>query len=238
MCVCHSERSEESTLNENKISRFTRNDTKKTKLFLTGIALFFLFATSKAQTTDTSYISRPQDTLKVFASDTAIKYSYDTIQIANTIIDTTNGHSPKRAALLSALLPGAGQFYNKKYWKIPVLYAGFGACGYLILKKNQSMDEYKNAYIIKTDSNSTLVDPFPNSTKGAILEAYTSYRKSRDLMVIVTAALYAINIIDATVDAHLFTFDVTDDLSLNIKPTFFSDHAYLRRPGLMLTIKL
>lgn len=233
--LCHSKRSEESVFKTEQISPFARNDIKKyLRLLLTGAA--FLFGEASAQT-DNSYIARPQDTLKVLATDTAIKLNPDTI-VASAIADSSNFHSPKKAAIMSAILPGLGQVYNKKYWKIPVIYAGFAVSGFFIAQKARNMRDYKLAYQYKTDNDSTTIDPFPFSTPEAILSAYNSYHRSRDLFVIVTAAVYVLNIVDATVDAHLFTFDVTDDLSFNFQPAFYTDNRYRLKPALSLTIKL
>jgi hypothetical protein len=127
-------------------------------------------------------------------------------------------HSPKKAAIMSAALPGLGQVYNKKYWKVPIIYAGFGVLTYYIIDNNKGYIEFRDAYRARVDD-----DP----TNDAIKTQYTTdnlrviknlYWKNRDLMIILTATLYALNILDATVDAHFFTYDISDDLSFRISP--------------------
>lgn len=217
-----------------------RNDRRKSyslKLFLTGIA--FLLAFYSTAQTDTAYIARPQDTLKVLATDTAIKVAPDTIVAAKAFSDSMAAHSPKKAAIMSALLPGLGQAYNKKYWKIPVIYAGFATLGFFVKQKSDSMGVYRSGYLAKIDNDSTTIDPFPGTQPEAILSAYSAYRSSRDRFIIFTAFLYVANIIDATVDAHLFTFDVSEDLSFQLQPRLFNYYAERRTlPGFSLTIKL
>jgi hypothetical protein len=134
-------------------------------------------------------------------------------------------HSPKRAAVMSAMLPGLGQAYNKKYWKMPLVYAALGATIYGISFNNKKYQLYKDAYIIRLDGDANTVDDFDPSTGAA--EVYTEsqlrtlqdfYRDNRDLSGVLTVLAYAINILDAYVDAHLFYFDVSDDLSANWSP--------------------
>jgi hypothetical protein len=126
--------------------------------------------------------------------------------------------APKKAALLSAVLPGLGQAYNKKYWKIPVLYAGGATLGYFISFNNKNYKRFKKAVIIR---NSGGTDEF-SGTYPNIEQLRTGrefYRRNRDLLVIVSAFTYLLNIADATVDAHLATFDVSDDLALRVRPS-------------------
>jgi hypothetical protein len=127
-------------------------------------------------------------------------------------------HSPKKAAILSACLPGLGQAYNHKYWKIPVVYAGMGAFGYFIGYTQGKYKTFKNAYILRTDGDSTTIDDQLDYSESQLKENVDFYRRYRDLNVILMAAIYTLNIVDANVDAHLFTFDVSNDLSLNFRP--------------------
>ncbi len=126
-------------------------------------------------------------------------------------------HSPKKATILSAILPGAGQVYNKKYWKIPILYGGIAVTGYFLNDNLKNIDKYKEAYISSTDG-----DPNTNNDTGfsndQLLDLIDTYKSWRDLSYISFAVIYALNIIDANVDAHLFYFDVSDDISLNVMP--------------------
>ncbi|MFH1005311.1 MAG: DUF5683 domain-containing protein [Bacteroidota bacterium] len=135
-------------------------------------------------------------------------------------------HSPKKATIFSACLPGLGQAYNKKYWKIPVIYAGIGATVYFITDNNKSYKKYKQAYINKTDNDPNTIDTEPNYNEAGLRELQNNYRRWRDLNIILTGLFYTMNIIDAYVDAQLITFDVSDNLSMNVFPSmnFYSQN--------------
>ncbi len=125
-------------------------------------------------------------------------------------------HSSKKASIYS-LVPGGGQFYNKKYWKIPIIYAGIGA-SLAAAKSNQDNYEiYLNA--INNRSNPNHSDDFDNYSDSQLATIKNYYRKNRDLSYIIAAGIYIINIIDASVDAHLKGFNISDDLSLQIAPS-------------------
>jgi len=130
-------------------------------------------------------------------------------------------HSPKRATIMSAILPGAGQAYNKKYWKIPVIYVGFATLGYFVASNNKDYKIYKDAYKYRLDGDVTTTDDFVGIYSDQDLVTLKNYyRRNRDLSVIGMCLLYTLNILDASVDAHLFYFNVNDDLSLNITPSY------------------
>jgi hypothetical protein len=130
-------------------------------------------------------------------------------------------HSPQRAAIYSAILPGTGQIYNKKYWKAPIVYAAFGTLGYFIHDNNSQYKQFREAYKIRTDNNSGTIDKFADKYTDENLKALRDYyRRNVELSIIMTAFVYILNIIDASVDAHLFGFNVSDDLSLNIEPIY------------------
>ncbi len=125
--------------------------------------------------------------------------------------------SPRKASIMSAILPGLGQAYNEKYWKIPVLYAGLGGFGYLFKVNNDEYNFYRKNLIAEYDDDpSTLNGTFLSGDQ--LQSQKTHYRRFRDLAVIGMGVLYILNIIDANVDAHLKTFDVTDDLSIAVSP--------------------
>lgn len=150
--------------------------------------------------------------------------------LAQTTVDSTLAvskkdtvvlnHSPSKASLLSMALPGAGQFYNKKYWKIPIIYAGFAGMGYLIHFNDARYQKYKKAYVVRLDNDSNSVDEFNGIYSDSDLKTLKDfYRRNRDLSIIVTGLIYILNIVDASVDAHLFYFDVNEDLSLHLQPS-------------------
>ena len=122
---------------------------------------------------------------------------------------------------MSAILPGLGQAYNKKYWKMPVIYAGFIGLGYAVSANHVKYKAYRDAYVARVDSDPNTVDTkYMNLyTDGNLITLQDYYHRYRDLAIIGCAALYVLNIIDASVDAHLFNFDVSDDLSMRIVPS-------------------
>lgn len=129
-------------------------------------------------------------------------------------------HSPKKAAIMSALLPGLGQAYNKKYWKIPVIYAGFAGLVYALNYNQTKYIRYRDAYKYRIDNDPTTIDNYVGIYRdGDLFTLQKAYNRYRDLSVMGTTLLYLLNIIDASVDAHMFTFDVGDDLSFHIQPT-------------------
>lgn len=129
-------------------------------------------------------------------------------------------HSPVRASVYSAILPGAGQIYNRKYWKVPVIYAAFAGLGYLAKWNDDRYDTYRTAYRFRVDGNPETVDGFTEVYSDNDLKLLRDYyRRNRDLSLIFAGLVYVLNIVDASVDAHLFYFDVSDNLSLNISPS-------------------
>ena len=145
-------------------------------------------------------------------------------------------HSPQKASIYSAVLPGLGQAYNKKYWKIPLIYAGFGTLGYFIHWNNSNYRTMKQAYVDFTDKNPETNSyrdlegaqyfDFTNPSdslnfKTALGKQQDYYHRNRDLLIIFTFAFYGLNIIDASVDAHFFDFDISEDLSLNWQPSMY-----------------
>lgn len=131
-------------------------------------------------------------------------------------------HSPKLATYLSAAIPGAGQIFNEKYWKVPIIYAGFAGGIYLNDYYNKKYQTYKHSYskIEGLNEDTTLIVYGKSLNKLQIQEGRNYYRKNRDLVRICTAVWYALNIVDACVDAYFFDYDMSDNLSLHISPDF------------------
>ncbi len=157
---------------------------------------------------------------------------------------------PKKATIRSLMLPGLGQAYNRQYYKIPFIYAGFGVMGYLFVKysklANEAATGYRlllygtkisGAYSVSLNSTSNpsivgsvsipaqyekpdfvLIDGYQVRTTATAKNAYDTYRRYRDLNVILSVALWGINIVEANVAAHLKTFDLTDDISMRVEP--------------------
>lgn len=124
---------------------------------------------------------------------------------------------PRRATILSAVLPGLGQAYNKKYWKIPIIYAGLGGLGYMFAVNNKEFNFYRKNLIAENDDDDNTKNTTRYSSNDLKILKVT-YRKNRDFAAIGLSLIYLFNLIDANVDAHLKTFDVSDDLSIHIDP--------------------
>jgi hypothetical protein len=129
-------------------------------------------------------------------------------------------HSTAKAAVFSAVIPGLGQAYNKKYWKIPIIYAGFAVFGYFVVSNNKEFQKYKEAYIY-TANGDTSYNPNPyigkyNQTQ--LKEGMDFYKRNRDLSIILTGLWYTLNILEAYVDAHFFNYDISDDISMHVGP--------------------
>ena len=137
----------------------------------------------------------------------------DTTKITEVPVNAEKIHSPKRATIYSAILPGLGQAYNKKYWKIPIIYAGFGTIGYFIGWNNKYYNTYKLAYSDLTDDDETtdsyndleatqyydLDDPTDfNNFKSGLSKQQDYYRRNRDLLIISIVGFYGLNLIDAS----------------------------------------
>ncbi len=136
---------------------------------------------------------------------------------SNGSTDTAQQHSPTTATIRSAMLPGLGQIYNKKYWKVPVIYAGLGASGYFIVRNTRQYNEFRDALIARNDPDAT--DAYQGIyTEQQLNTIKSTYRRWRDLSYISFIAVYVLQVVDANVDAHLYDFDVSDDLSLRLAP--------------------
>lgn len=143
--------------------------------------------------------------------------------------------SARKASILSACLPGLGQAYNKKYWKIPIIYAVLGGLTYWGVSNHNDYKFYSNNLKAIYDD-----DPSTNNTSGYssdnLVYLKRTSKKYRDMAILLGALVYGLNIIDANVDAHLKTFDISDDLSMKIKPYGNLDYNNNFQTG--LTIKL
>jgi hypothetical protein len=144
-------------------------------------------------------------------------------------------HRANRAALFSAVVPGLGQAYNKKYWKLPILYAGFGTLYYFIQSNNTEYLKFKTALINRSDTDPNTVDDYPNLSNDDIQVRKDFYRRNRDLSYIITGVVYTLNILDAYVDSQLMDFDVGDNLSMHTAPTLLGTIGQPLRPGVQLT---
>ena len=129
-------------------------------------------------------------------------------------------HSPTKATIMSALLPGLGQIYNKKYWKVPIIYAGIGVMTYFIATNADEYLNYKCAYIEKKNGNTegNYKELANKYTLEELLSASEYYRRNLEISCLISALWYVLNIVDAAVDAHLYTYNISDKLSMKIEP--------------------
>jgi hypothetical protein len=193
----------------------------------------FLFITGKIFSQDTA------DTKPILKVDSATihKKAKDTIK--------KKEHSPRVAAIRSAIFPGLGQIYNKKYWKLPIVYGALGTSAGVFFFNYGNYKDTRFAYRVKYNmrvfrTDSALYDNIRNDLKPLSEESLRFYRnqfrRDIDYSVIFFLVLWGLNIVDATVDAHLKGFDVSSDLSLKIKPGY-SDFAKTNGVSLVLSFK-
>ena len=155
------------------------------------------------------------------------------ISFANAQDLTEPIQSPRKAAILSSTLPGLGQIYNKKYWKIPIIYAGLLTSAYYINDNNVQYKLYKDAYLKRLDNNPDNDNFVGEYSSGDLLILKDFYRRNREVSILCFVGTYIINVLDASVDAHLFDYDISEDISLQITPTSTANFN-----GLSLTLNL
>lgn len=126
--------------------------------------------------------------------------------------------SPARAAFYSAFLPGLGQAYNKKYWKIPIVYAGLGIGVAVYLNNDRQYKDIRNAYKNRLEG---VPDNYAEYSTATLINAQRTLQRNRDLSLLITVGIYVLNIIDANVDAHLLQFNVSEKLS--VKPDIYQN---------------
>lgn len=166
------------------------------------ISLYFLSGAATAQTTK--------------GSNTAAQ-----INVADTGNKKAKKFDPRIATRRSAMIPGWGQIYNKKYWKLPLVYGGLGITAGVFQYNVKNYKLLRLAYLYKTDTiaaNDALIDPrFKNLSANALRSYRTAFRQNVDYTVLFFIAFWGLNVVDATVDGHLKAFDVNDNLSLQLK---------------------
>lgn len=157
------------------------------------------------------------------------------LRAADTTRTVINPNAPAKAAFYSAVFPGLGQAYNKKYWKIPIVYLGLGIGLYSYTwnqgKYHNYRDEYKRRLAGTADPNHPI---YGEKSDDWVIRGQKFHQRNRDLSALITAGIYIFNIIDANVDAHLMQFNVNDNLS--VKPDFNQNEIdYKYNYGLTLT---
>jgi len=164
---------------------------------------FLIFATAFfAQTSDTLTVKKEERVIVV--NDSILpKEEYNPL-------------APAKAAFYSAVVPGLGQVYNKKYWKIPIIYAGMAAGVYFYKQQDDEYDRFRDAYKRRLAGYDD--DEFQGISDDRLINAQKSAQKNKSISIIVTVAFYLLNVVDANVDAHLRQYEVSEDLSL--QPNF------------------
>lgn len=199
--------------------------------------------------------------LSLLAQQNEVYFHPDTAQTADEeyryYIDLTKKPDAVKAVWLGAILPGAGQIYNGSYWKLPIVYGAFMGCGYAIMTMQNRYSGYKNAYLdLYKDIQAETVSEDPSKSYIAVIpEGYdlsrvggagtwlntlqnqqSIYRRYRDYSILAMVVAYALSLIDAYVDAQLFDFDISPDLTLNVEPQIYYD--YQNKPSTELKLAI
>lgn len=228
------------------------------------LVLFVLLMSAGVQAQVDSLKNKlPKDTVARLYDKSNVKAGV--IQVADSIKPKAFKPDPVKVVWMAAIIPGSGQILNRKYWKLPIVYGGFLGCAYAITWNSGRYQSYKTAYldILRYESDVTfkkLVDANPGSIsfyqilpKGSTIEGYGGFgeytnilknaqdgsRRYRDLSVIISIAYYALTIVDAYVDAQLYDFDITPDLSMHVEPALMKNNNGLNNTlGLQCSIRL
>lgn len=216
------------------------------KLFFAFACLWLLNTTAFCQETENDTIVSPElpdtlnteelpDTAQSEIFFTSPNVASDKVIVAEEGDTGRRNHSPRKATLFSAVLPGLGQAYNKKYWKIPIVYAGLGVSIYFLQDNIRQINYFKQSYRNETDPDPNTINDSGYS-ETTLQELVSQHKRWRDFSYIGLVAVYLLNIIDASVDAHLFYFDVSQDLSMSVRPSL--QFTAQPSPGLTLCLKL
>jgi len=192
------------------------------KSLLTFFFSIFLIGILSGQ--DNKVPENPKDSLKANLEKKGIKVQ-DSIFVKKVQL---NPLAPSKAAFYSAVLPGLGQIYNKRYWKVPIVYAVIGTAVYSYTYNDDLYDRFRTAF--KRRQAGFTDDEFydvngdnapgedPDLDMGDLEKQQERFQRDRDLALVITIAMYALNIIDANVDSHLKQFNIDDDLSMDFQP--------------------
>ena len=148
----------------------------------------------------------------------------------NNIYAQIKQKSPKKAAILS-IVPGVGQFYTEKYWKIPIIYSALITSAYYINDNNNEYKMYKNTYLNRMNGHNDNL----NYTNSELIILKDYYKRNREISIMLFSLTYLLNIIDASVNAHLFEYEVNEDISLKLEPIMIQNDYY---SSLKLNIQL
>ena len=180
--------------------------------------------------------------LKKIEQPASIMVKADSVPPAKYINKKIFIPNPTKATWLAVVFPGGGQIYNRKYWKLPIIYGGFAGCAYALSWNGKMYKDYSQAYLDIMDSNpntKSYEDLLPpNATyneeqlKNTIKRRKDMFRRYRDLSIFAFIGVYLISIIDAYVDAELSNFDITPDLSMKVEPAVIDNNNQFRSTSL------
>jgi hypothetical protein len=174
-----------------------------------------------------------QDSLRVEADPDAVFLKSDTLPLTSYAAE----HSPRKAILFAAVLPGLGQVYNKKYWKLPLVYGGLIGFGYGVNFYQTGYIKYKDELFDVLESNEASPISASGFNEQQLRTFVDRYRRERDFFMILMAGMYLLQMVDAHVDAHLHEFDVNPNLQVSIQPTINTDMMTGRTAGFSLIVK-
>lgn len=175
-----------------------------------------------------------QDSLRRDANPDTVFLKSDTATIASY----ASRYDPRKALLFAAILPGLGQVYNKKYWKLPLVYGGFAGFGYGVSFYQRGYKEFKGALFDLLESGeSTILVRKQAWSEQSLRTVVDRYRRERDFFIILSAGMYLLQMIDAHVDAHLKEFDLNPNLHVRIQPTMNNDMLTGTTSGISLIVK-
>ena len=175
-----------------------------------------------------------QDSLRTEPNPDAVSLKSDTLPLTSYASD----HDPRKAILFAAILPGMGQIYNKKYWKLPLVYGGFIGFGYGVQFYQKGYKEFKGGLfdLLESGEQTIRIRGYDFAAPD-IRRIVDRYRRERDFFIILSAGMYLLQMVDAHVDAHLKEFDVNPNLQVSIQPTINNDMLTGRTAGIALIIK-
>ncbi len=188
-----------------------------------------------------SYVCAQRDTSTIADQGRVdMKANEDTLLVVRDEVDSSGKnllaldtavkkHNPRKATLRSAIIPGWGQAYNKKYWKIPIVYGALGTTAGVFLYNVKTYRLLRQAVIYRRDddpSNDTLIEPrFRELSTAGLVSNRDLFRQNIDYSVLIFIVFWGIKVVDATVDAHLKAFDVSPDISLKMRPTLLQNNS-------------
>lgn len=193
--------------------------------------------------------------LIISCGSTLAQISADSIPVSR---DTVVGWRPDplRAVWMGVIIPGYGQIYNRSYWKLPIVYGGFMGCIYAITWTNGKYSDYKDAFrdistdeVLSSDPSRSYNAMLPNgytidrmggraSYTRYLQNRQNSFRRYRDISIVATIVVYTLSLIDAYVDAQLYDFDISDELSVNVQPQIYIDPLYEHRRSTELSLAI